>query len=54
MPSLLLAPQLEPQTNNRGRSLLGAGLRGLSSAAPAPGWWGDRAGWGLGKRLVWY
>lgn len=41
MPSLLLAPQLELQANNWGRLLLGAGPRGLSSAAPAPGWWGD-------------
>lgn len=38
MPSLLLAPRLEPQAG--GSLLPGAGLRRLSSAAPALGWWG--------------
>lgn len=53
MPSLLLAPRLELQANNRGCLLPGAGPRGLSSAAPAPGWWGDHAGCGKGVCLVW-
>lgn len=57
MPSLLFAPRLEPQANNRGRWLWrgegGSGgawgrAEGLSPAAPAPGWGSFSCGEGNG------